>query len=170
MKYSARTALVACILSVALTSITASASSGSTADPLTLSEKGDVVIEPEWQTVELEDLTLDVVGLGLTVSSPESGTRATSRVEWSVSPGAIGKADTAYSLEKDEIVTINCTYSPRSADIDFGLITPDGTFQFVSGSNGNIQTAFRVAETGKYYFAVSNNSDSKVEVLGYVYY
>ena len=30
------------------------------------------------------------------------------------------KADTAYSLEADEVVTINCTYSPRTADLDFG--------------------------------------------------
>ena len=35
------------------------------------------------------------------------------------------KADTAYSLEADEIVTINCTYSPRTANLDFGFITQD---------------------------------------------
>ena len=78
--------------------------------------------------------------------------------------------DTTYTLEADELVTINCTYSPRTADLDFGLITPDGTFRFTSGSNGSIHTTIRVNETGNYYFTVRNNTSRTVEVLGYVYY
>lgn len=80
------------------------------------------------------------------------------------------KADTAYSLEADEVVTINCTYSPRTADLDFGFITPDDTFHFTSGSNGSIKVNIQIEDTGKYYFAVRNNTSKTVEVLGYVYY
>ena len=68
------------------------------------------------------------------------------------------KADTAYSLEADEVVTINCTYSPRTADLDFGFITPDNTFHFTSGSEGSIKTNIQIEDTGKYYFAVRNNT------------
>ena len=73
-------------------------------------------------------------------------------------------------MEKDELVTINCTYSPRMADVDFGLITPQYTFIFVGGESGNCNQAIRINETGDYYFAVRNNSSNDVEVLGYVYY
>ena len=69
-----------------------------------------------------------------------------------------------------ELVTINCTYSPRTADVDFGLITPDNTFAFVAGDDGSCRQTIRVNQTGNYYFAVRNNSNYTVEVLGYVYY
>ena len=73
-------------------------------------------------------------------------------------------------MENGELVTINCTFSPRTADVDFGLITPDNTFIYVEGKNGNCNQTIRINETGKYYFAVYNNSGVKIEVLGYVYY
>lgn len=97
-------------------------------------------------------------------------TRATKRIEWNIPAGKVMKANTAYFLETDEIVTINCTYSPRTADLDFGFITPDDTFHFTSGSNGSIKVNIQIEDTGKYYFAVRNNTSKTVEVLGYVYY
>jgi len=106
----------------------------------------------------------------LSESKGGSMTRATSRIEWDIPSGKIMKADTAYSLEADEVVTINCTYSPRTADLDFGFITPDNTFHFTSGSEGSIKTNIQIEDTGKYYFAVRNNTKNSVEVLGYVYY
>lgn len=96
--------------------------------------------------------------------------RATSRIEWDIPPKTIMKADTVYSLEADEVVTINCTFSPRTADLDFGFITPDDVFHFTSGSNGSIKVNIEIQNTGKYYFAVRNNTSKTVEVLGYVYY
>lgn len=68
------------------------------------------------------------------------------------------------------ITVINCTYSPRTANLDFGFITQDDTFHFTSGSNGSIKTNIQIDKTGKYYFAVRNNENETVEVLGYVYY
>lgn len=44
------------------------------------------------------------------------------------------------------------------------------TFHFTSGSNGSIKTNIQIDKTGKYYFAVRNNENETVEVLGYVYY
>ena len=69
-----------------------------------------------------------------------------------------------------ELVTINCTFSPRTADVDFGLITPRNTFIHVGGENGLCSQTIRINESGTYYFAVRNNSNYAVEVLGYVYY
>ena len=125
----------------------------------------------ETGVIEYEDLFCDMLD---PAAVPDVGlrstTRATNRIEWSLSAGEVAAMDTAYTLEADELVTINCTYSPRTADLDFGLITPDGTFRFTSGSNGSIHTTIRVNETGNYYFTVRNNTSRTVEVLGYVYY
>lgn len=115
------------------------------------------------KVMPFEELSVEVVD---SMSIP-SVTRATSRIEWNISPDTVMKADTAYSLEADEIVTINCTYSPRTANLDFGFITQDDTFHFTSGSNGSIKTNIQIDKTGKYYFAVRNNENETVEVLGY---
>lgn len=127
--------------------------------------------EPENIVVDFETLDAEVIEPAM-ISDKSSGslTRATSRIEWDIPAGKIMKADTFYSLEADELVTINCTYSPRTADLDFGFMTSDDVFHFTSGSDGSIRTTIRINETGKYYFAVRNNTNRTVEVLGYVYY
>ena len=56
------------------------------------------------KVMPFEELSVEVVD---SMSIP-SMTRATSRIEWNISPDTVMKADTAYSLEADEIVTINC--------------------------------------------------------------
>lgn len=126
---------------------------------------------PENIVVDFETLDVEVIDPAM-ISDKSSGslTRATSRIEWDIPAGKIMKADTFYSLEADELVTINCTYSPRTADLDFGFMTPDDVFHFTSGNDGSIRTTIRINETGKYYFAVRNNTDRTVEILGYVYY
>ena len=49
--------------------------------------------------MSFEELSVEVVD---SMSIP-SMTRATSRIEWNISPDTVMKADTAYSLEADEI-------------------------------------------------------------------
>lgn len=121
----------------------------------------------EFEELPYETLNIDFLSGGdLTTDI----SRATSRIEWDIPAGKIMKADIIYSLEADETVTIHCTYSPRTADVDFGLLTPDGTFRFISGSSGIVQATIRVNEAGTYQFAARNNSDNVAEVLGYVYY
>ena len=68
-------------------------------------------------------------------------------------------------MEANELITINCTYSPRTADVDFGFRTPHNTFVYISGENGNCYQTIRVTETGSYYFAIRNNTSEPVEVL-----
>ena len=89
----------------------------------------------ETGVIEYEDLFCDMLDpAAVSDVGLRSTTRATNRIEWSLSAGEVAAMDTAYTLEADELVTINCTYSPRTADLDFGLITPDGTFRFTSGA------------------------------------
>ena len=73
-------------------------------------------------------------------------------------------------LEAGETVTINASYSPFSASVDFGLIAPDGYFYYINVKNGSINKTIRVDERGNYMLAVRNNSDDTVSVVGYVNY
>ena len=111
-----------------------------------------------------------LLAFSMTVSAAAVSPRATGGIEVTLKPNSIVKMDKSLSMEADETVTINCTYSPRTADVDFGLITPRGTFVFVEGEDGNCNQTIQVSQTGDYYFAVRNNSSNDVEVWGYVYY
>ena len=91
-------------------------------------------------------------------------------MNWTIEADTAMQATTSFSLEADETVTINCSYSPRSASVDFGLIAPDGKFYYVSGSNGSINKTLRVTQRGQYYFAVNNNSDNTITVTGFINY
>lgn len=110
------------------------------------------------------------IALSISVSAFAVTQRATNRVNITAMPNKTATIGTSLSMEADETVTINCTYSPRTADVDFGLITPRGTFVFVEGEDGNCNQTIQVSQTGDYYFAVRNNSSNDVEVLEYVYY
>lgn len=110
------------------------------------------------------------IALSVSVSAFAVTQRATNRVNITAMPNKTATIGTSLSMEADETVTINCTYSPRTADVDFGLITPRGTFVFVEGEDGSCNQTIQVSQTGDYYFAVRNNSSNDVEVLGYVYY
>lgn len=119
--------------------------------------------------VSLEDLPNKEIG------NVEDGiisgvAKATSSVNWTIEADTAMQATTSFSLEADETVTINCSYSPRSASVDFGLIAPDGKFYYVSGSNGSINKTLRVTQRGQYYFAVNNNSDNTITVTGFINY
>lgn len=130
-----------------------------------------VAFDTVTKVIDFEDLSAEAINPATVLKSRAGSTmRATSRIEWDIPPKTIMKADTVYSLEADEVVTINCTFSPRTADLDFGFITPDDVFHFTSGSNGSIKVNIEIQNTGKYYFAVRNNTSKTVEVLGYVYY
>lgn len=99
-----------------------------------------------------------------------AASRATNKVDMTVPADSIVRTDTPLSMEAGELVTINCTFAPRMANVDFGLITPRNTFIYVGGKNGNCNQTIRISETGMYYFAVYNNSNEDIEVMGYVYY
>ena len=96
--------------------------------------------------------------------------RATDKVDFSVSAKKIAVMDESFSLSPGETVTINCSYSPSWADLDFGLIAPDGLFYYVNTNGGNINKIISVDEWGQYIFAVRNNSSVDVRVVGFVNY
>ena len=131
-----------------------------------------------FSTVEKNDMPVNIMAAGsgrpqdLAVIRYKGKTvnRATSRVEVSVEPNSMSRSNTAFSLEADEFVTISCTYSPKTSDVDLGLITPRNTFLYLSGADGHFYETIQVNESGLYYFAIRNNTDRAIEVPGYVYF
>lgn len=79
-------------------------------------------------------------------------------------------SDISFSLEAGEAVTINASYSPASASVDFGVIAPDGKFYAVNVTGGSINKTIYVNERGNYMFAIRNNSSYELSISGFVNY
>lgn len=125
----------------------------------------------ESENVSLTDLDSRVLNdTQLIVNDILKGSRATGSITWDIPAGATGKGKTSFSLEAGEGVTINCSYSPRSASVDFGLIAPNGRYYYMAGKNGSVNREIVVDERGEYYLAICNNSDNLVSVYGFVNY
>lgn len=73
-------------------------------------------------------------------------------------------------LDSGEVISYNCTYTPKSASVEFGVIAPDGYFYGLNGSNGSISRGIRVSTPGTYTLAILNDSDVTVTVKGTVNY
>ena len=95
--------------------------------------------------------------------------KAFGRINHTVSPYTLAVGN-SFNLEAGETVEFNCVYTPRTEEIEFGLIVPDGTFRYELGNDGVFSLTFRVQETGKYTIAMYNRSSVPIEVTGYVYY
>ena len=90
--------------------------------------------------------------------------RATNRLDWSISPNNMKRASTAFSLDANETVTFNGTYTPTGSSVDFGLISSDGTFYYINSGSGRIKATVKVPKADKYYLAIRNNSSTTVQV------
>ena len=65
---------------------------------------------------------------------------------------------------------MNCTYTPKSASVDFGFIAPDGLFYSLNSTSGSIDKSIKVNQTGAYTLAIRNNENYAVTVSGTVKY
>lgn len=117
----------------------------------------------ELECEEVDDDRVEVVKMFL-------ATRATQRIDADIAAGKTVKDVTAYSLEVGDVVTMNLTFSPPEADMDFGLIAPDKKFYSFKGADGTFKEKIQVSMTGTYYLAIRNNSRNTVSVMGFVYY
>lgn len=79
-------------------------------------------------------------------------------------------SNTSFSLASGESVTINASYSPSSASVDFGLAASDDICYYFSGKNGSINRTMEISENGSYTLQIRNNSNVSVKVTGFVKY
>ena len=141
--------------------------------------KDDLIEEPvvvsdekEDFSVNIEDLASDTVDEGKITTFPlESIERAIMSIDdFGIAPGTMAQADRNFYLEAGETVTINCSYTPFNASVDFGLIIPDGNFRHANRTNGSINKEIKIYSRGSYRLAIRNNSGRTVYVSGYVNY
>lgn len=95
--------------------------------------------------------------------------RSTGSFSMTISPGKYKKANTSFTLEAGETVTINATYTPRNASVDFGLVDANNTFTYINVTSGSIDDGvITVSTRGTYTLAIRNNSSNQVDVSGFV--
>ncbi len=92
-------------------------------------------------------------------------------IEKSIDAHTIKRISSAISLRayKDTVI-FNCSYSPTSASMDFGILSSDNKFYSINAQNGKINQSLGVSYSGDYYIAIRNNSDQSVTVSGTVQY
>lgn len=94
--------------------------------------------------------------------------RGSDSINGTVSAYSAAVGNRAFYLSSDSTITFNCSYSPSSASMDFGVIAPDGKFYYIK--EGSIYQAIRVDQTGNHSVAIRNNSSQTVRVVGFVDY
>ncbi len=144
---------LACAIAMGALSLTASADTGHSDDIL-----------------RMEDMKCEMIDVSKIEVLEESSTRATGSLNSDIPANTLGVSDIKFSLEVGETVTINCSYSPAFANMDFGVIAPDGYFYFLSVKGGSINRSIVVSQRGGYSLAIRNNSSHVVTVVGFVNY
>lgn len=96
--------------------------------------------------------------------------RATGRINYTVAAKTAIPINVTVYLNRGETVHYDCTYSPKSASVDFGFIAPDGRFYFQNNTDGSIDQSIEVTQAGEYTLAIRNNESYAVTVTGTVRY
>lgn len=123
------------------------------------------------ESVYLSDLSrkrLDISALEYKDS--QDMLRVSGSINASISAWSGVTVDESFTLAVNDTITYNCTYTPKSASVDFGFIAPDGYFYFTNVTTGGIKKTIRVDQSGTYTLAIMNNSNSTVTVTGTVNY
>ena len=113
---------------------------------------------------EAESIGSETSTLKLAVS------RATGSFSMSIPAKSKVLADSSFPMEAGETVTINASYSPFDASMDFGLVDSDGVFHYFNITDGSINKTIQIEKRGQYTLQVRNNSGNEVTVSGFVKY
>lgn len=97
-------------------------------------------------------------------------TRVSAYFNVSLNGEGLAVTDTSFFLEVGDTVSFNASYSPDFADLDYGVIAPDGRFYYTTSTNGSMDKSIRVSQHGEYTLAIRNNSPFTVRATGYVKY
>lgn len=76
----------------------------------------------------------------------------------------------ALYFDKGDIISFVCSYTPKSASLDFGYINSDNVFRYLNCTSGNIDKSIELDVAGQYTLAIRNNESYAVIVTGTVKY
>lgn len=96
--------------------------------------------------------------------------RVSGRLNYTFAANATTLVGESFSAAKGDTIKYDCTYTPKSASVDFGYIAPNGRFYFLNRTNGSINETIAVGQTGQFTLAIRNNEDYAVTVTGTVRY
>lgn len=96
--------------------------------------------------------------------------RVSGRLDHSLAANGITPITQPFSLDADDIIKYDCTYTPKSASLDFGYFAPDGLFYYLNSTTGSINKSIKVSRAGQYTLAIRNNENYAVTVTGTVKY
>lgn len=119
----------------------------------------------------LDDLKWEWIDMSA-VECPETGAQPRTSVSanGAYPANSIGTITQPISFSAQRIITFHCSYSPSSASMDFGVITPSGRFYYVNVKEGSIEQSLGISQSGSYSVAIRNNSSQTVRVVGFVNY
>ena len=110
---------------------------------------------------------VEIIGAAESVDIIE---RATGRFSMTIEANSFSSATSSFPMEAGETVTINASYSPSAASVDFGVMDEDGTFYYLNVTGGSINETIVIEERGHYRLTVRNNSSREIDVMGFVTY
>lgn len=96
--------------------------------------------------------------------------RASGFLDYQISAKTIMPIGDWFQVGKGDTVQYNCTYTPSSASVDFGYITPEGLFYSVNCTSGKIDRTLQLNQSGQCILAIRNNASYDIVVNGTVKY
>lgn len=96
--------------------------------------------------------------------------RSTGQVNHTIQANSIIALSDWISLDKDEEVRYNCTYTSKSASVDFGYVDANNAFYYLNCTSGSIYKSLKIRESGEYRIAIRNNASYDITVTGYIRY
>lgn len=120
--------------------------------------------------IPMDELNQEEIADTILTWDNQSGARVTRGLDMSVAAGRLSGSSDRFSLDVGDTVTFDCVYSPASANVNYGVIAPDGRFYSLNTSSGRLNKSIRVSQRGTYSLAVRNNSTSTISVSGFVNY
>lgn len=96
--------------------------------------------------------------------------RVSGRLNYTFAANATTHVGQSFSAAIGDTIKYDCTYTPKSASVDFGYIAPDGLFYSIKCTNGSINKSIELSQTGQYTLAIRNNESYAVTVTGTIRY
>lgn len=117
-------------------------------------------------------LSCAVVPVGAVESSAgkEVIARTTGQLNHTISANTLAFVSDRISLDKDESIRYNCTYTSKSASVDFGYVDANNAFYYLNCTSGSIYKSLKIRESGEYRIAIRNNASYDITVTGNIRY
>lgn len=125
---------------------------------------------PNEPVIWLEDMEWEQIDLSTVNWQEDIVPRTVCSIDNALPGSSMHFVTSFLSLKANDVVAFNCSYSPSSASMDFGVITSSGRFYSINVKGGSIRQSVRINQTGSYAVAVRNNSSQTVRVVGFVNY